>query len=65
MSNALHEGPWFLAGNFLKLRRWEPNFIPEAAIVTHTAIWIRLPQLPIEFYDRNIFKKLVKNLVDC
>ncbi|KAH0633315.1 hypothetical protein KY284_036101 [Solanum tuberosum] len=28
----------------------------------HTAIWIRLPQLPIEFYGREILEKIRKKL---
>ncbi|KAM3381618.1 hypothetical protein P3S68_007191 [Capsicum galapagoense] len=51
MQKALHGGPWFVIGSFLSVRHWEPNFIPEEATQSHTAIWIRLPRLPTEFYD--------------
>ncbi|KAG5605157.1 hypothetical protein H5410_026649 [Solanum commersonii] len=28
ISKVLHEGPWFVIGNFLTVKRWEPNFVP-------------------------------------
>lgn len=42
--------------------KWELNFVPEAATTTHTAIWIRLLQLPTEFYDRMILDRIGKKL---
>ncbi|XP_016579118.2 uncharacterized protein LOC107876779 [Capsicum annuum] len=57
MQKALHGGPWFVTGDFLSVRHWEPNFIPEKATQTHRAIWIRLPHLPTEFYDKSILKR--------
>lgn len=57
MSKALYQGPWFVAGSFLSVKRWEPNFVPKAVIVSHTAIWTRLPQFPTEFYDKSILEK--------
>ncbi|KAH0636156.1 hypothetical protein KY290_036581 [Solanum tuberosum] len=62
MHKALHEGPWFVIGSFLSARRWESNFVPNETMEYHTAIWIRLPQLPIEFYGREILEKIRKKL---
>ncbi|KAF3653645.1 hypothetical protein FXO37_16861 [Capsicum annuum] len=45
-------------GKFLSVRKWEPNFVPEEATQTHSAIWTRLPQLPTELYDRNILERI-------
>ncbi|KAK6775616.1 hypothetical protein RDI58_026617 [Solanum bulbocastanum] len=28
MHKILHEGPWFVTGNFLSVKKWEPNFVP-------------------------------------
>lgn len=61
MLKALHGGPWFLTYSFLSVKHWEPNFVLEEATKTLTAIWIRLPQLRIEFYDRGILERLVIN----
>ncbi|XP_019232190.1 PREDICTED: uncharacterized protein LOC109212916 [Nicotiana attenuata] len=57
MVKALHLGPWFISGNFLSVRKWEPKFVAQEATLTSTAIWIRLPQLPTEFYDQDILEK--------
>lgn len=34
----LHEGPWFVTGEFLSVKEWEPNFVPEKAKLIHTTI---------------------------
>ncbi|XP_070014183.1 uncharacterized protein [Nicotiana sylvestris] len=62
MVKALHLGPWFISGNFLSVRKWEPKFVPQEATLTSTAIWIRLPQLPTEFYDQDILEKVGRKL---
>ncbi|KAK4726532.1 hypothetical protein R3W88_031449 [Solanum pinnatisectum] len=62
MSKILHEGPWFVAGQFLSVKRWEPNFIPHQSTITHIAIWASLPQLPTEFYDKTTLEKVGQRL---
>ncbi|KAK4733746.1 hypothetical protein R3W88_008007 [Solanum pinnatisectum] len=62
MSRVLHEGPWFVTGHFLTVKRWEPNFVPHQDNMTHTTIWARLPQLPTEFYDKSILEKVGQRL---
>ena len=47
----LKKGPWFIGDHFLSLRPWEPNFRPELANVSSIAVWIRLNNLPIEYYN--------------
>ncbi|XP_070022379.1 uncharacterized protein [Nicotiana sylvestris] len=51
-------GPWFIFGHFLFVQKWVPNFIASKAKISLAAIWIRLPQLPIEFYDGQILTKV-------
>lgn len=58
LNRALHEGPWFIAENFLSIKKWEPNFVPQNTSLTHTAIWVRLPHPPTEFYDRQILEQV-------
>ncbi|GAA0169103.1 hypothetical protein LIER_23656 [Lithospermum erythrorhizon] len=53
---ALHEGPWFANGFFLSVRLREPNFNPKTAVTQSAAIWLRIPCLPVEYYDANILK---------
>lgn len=58
MNKILIEGPWFVTGHFLSISRWEPNFVTVESKLSTTAIWIRLPQLPIEFYDKSILEQV-------
>ncbi|PHU26510.1 hypothetical protein BC332_04842 [Capsicum chinense] len=55
---AQHSGLWFVVGGFLSVVTWEPNFAPTIQTMSHTAIWVRLPQLPTEFYDHLILEKI-------
>ncbi|XP_023926069.1 uncharacterized protein LOC112037459 [Quercus suber] len=47
----LKKGPWFIRENFLSIRPWEPDFRPALANVTSIAVWIRIKELPIEYYN--------------
>ena len=47
----LRNGPWFIGGNFLSLRPWEPDFKPSEANISLVAVWVRLNELPIEYYN--------------
>nr|POE55166.1 hypothetical protein CFP56_02168 [Quercus suber] len=49
--NVLRKGPWFIGGHFLSIRPWEPNFHPATTNVSTVAVWIRLNELPIEYYN--------------
>ncbi|XP_019257791.1 PREDICTED: uncharacterized protein At4g02000-like [Nicotiana attenuata] len=67
MAKALQQAPWFINGQYLSVRRWEPNFVASKAKEVHSAVWVRLPQLPTEFYNgialgriRNSIGKLLR-----
>nr|POE69895.1 uncharacterized protein CFP56_38102 [Quercus suber] len=51
VENVLKKGPWFIGGHFLSIRPWEPNFRASSANVSSVALWIRLNELPIEYYN--------------
>lgn len=54
----LHESPWFIGQNFFTIRLWEPKFWATADECKQTAIWARLPQLPLEFYEPSLLQKM-------
>lgn len=56
----LLEGPWFVAGSYSSTRVWELKFVPNKSKITSTTIWVRLPSLPTEFYDKSILEKIEK-----
>uniref|UniRef100_A0A2N9HXU9 CCHC-type domain-containing protein n=1 Tax=Fagus sylvatica TaxID=28930 RepID=A0A2N9HXU9_FAGSY len=49
----LKRGPWFIGEHFLSLRPWVPNFRASEASVKTVAIWVRLPELPVEYYHKD------------
>lgn len=56
----LRKGPWFIGEHFLSIRPWEPNFRPDEANIASIAVWVRLPKLPIEYYDPEALKEIGK-----
>ena len=60
--NILRKGPWFIGGHFLSIRPWEPNFHPVTANVSSVAVWIRLNELPIEYYNAKALHQIGKSI---
>ena len=54
----LHGGPWFIGGHFLTIKPWKPYFKASEAKFSSVAVWVRLPELPIEFYDKIVLKEI-------
>ncbi|KAA8538418.1 hypothetical protein F0562_028037 [Nyssa sinensis] len=55
-------GPWVMMDHYLMVRHWEPNFRPSSAHVLKTAMWVRLPELPVEYYDERILMEIGRKL---
>ena len=49
----LERGPWFIAGRFLVLKRWERNlnFSAEASL-SKLPVWVLLYNVPVEFWTQ-------------
>ncbi|KAG5629777.1 hypothetical protein H5410_001494 [Solanum commersonii] len=58
LQRTLQQGPWFVNGYFLSIKRWHPNFVASETNETESVIWIRLPELPTEFYDHSILVQI-------
>lgn len=54
----LKGGLWFIGQHFLTIRQWEPGFKASFATLSSVAVWIRLPKLPIKFYEPNALLKI-------
>ena len=54
----LRGGPWFVGDHFLAIKPWEPYFQASEASFSSVAIWIRFPELPIEFYDASVLHEI-------
>nr|POE69483.1 hypothetical protein CFP56_74936 [Quercus suber] len=58
MEAILKNGSWFIGGNFLSIRPWEPFFKPECASVSSIAVWVQLHKLPMELYESEVLQQL-------
>ena len=56
--NILKGGCWFIGQHFLAIRQWEPKFQASSATLSFVVVWIRLPELPSEFYEHNALLKI-------
>ena len=54
----LRGGPWFIGGHYLAIMPWGPYFKAFEAKLSSVAVWVRLPKLPIEFYEALILKEI-------
>ncbi|KAI9111939.1 hypothetical protein K1719_017629 [Acacia pycnantha] len=56
---AFKEGPWMIDDHYLIVQRWRPNFNPwKADLQCNIAAWIRLPNVPFEFYNIESLRRL-------
>ena len=60
--HALMDGPWFVGDHYLHVQAWEADFHPHVAKIPTTAVWIRLEQLPIEYYHPEFLKHVGNKL---
>ncbi|XP_057426575.1 uncharacterized protein LOC130720007 [Lotus japonicus] len=56
--HALFEGPWMIADHYLMVQRWCPMFKANDSGVKRIAVWIRLPELPVELYTETFLWRL-------
>ena len=56
--NIIKGGPWFIEGHFLMIRAREPNFKPTSVVCNLVAVWIRLSELPFEYYDPRVLREI-------
>ena len=56
----LKKGLWFISEHFLSIRPWELYFKPSSANISSVAVWIRLNELPIEFYNAEALYQIGK-----
>ncbi|KAJ1418543.1 Zinc finger, CCHC-type [Sesbania bispinosa] len=52
------QGPWLISGHYLVIQNWQPHLFPGEDELKRVAVWVRIPGLPMEFYDREILGKI-------
>ena len=58
IDNVLKGGPWFIGQQFLTIQLWELKFKASTTSFSSVVVWIRLLELPIEFYDPEVLRKI-------
>lgn len=51
--------PWVANGQPIAVVEWQPEFVPADDSLLHALLWIRLPQLPIEFWTDEILSSIL------
>lgn len=51
-----------MVGSYVSIKVWEPNFVPTKSKIASTTIWVRLPSLLNEFYDKSILEKIDRRI---
>ncbi|XP_028768306.1 uncharacterized protein LOC114725909 [Neltuma alba] len=51
---ALTGGPWIVMDSYLVVMRWKPAFNPLSEVIDKVAVWVRLPVISIDLYDKKI-----------
>lgn len=60
--NALFQGPWMVADHYILVQRWRRNFLKSATKEQKVAVWVRIPELPLELYNDIFLKRLGSSL---
>ncbi|KAE9464876.1 hypothetical protein C3L33_03217, partial [Rhododendron williamsianum] len=55
-------GPWVIQDHYLTVQKWQPDFKADKATAIKTAVWMRFPFLPYEYYDEESLFKIAKEL---
>ena len=45
-------GPWMIGDNYLVIREWIPNFVPEEDTITKLTAWVRIPKISVEYFNK-------------
>lgn len=58
-SSVRHGGSWFVAGQLLAVENWVPDFVPSRKAIQWTVVWLRLPELPLEYWVPSVILAIV------
>ena len=52
------QGPWMIGDSYLTIRKWVPNFVADEAPMRHLTAWVRIPNLSVEYFDKQVLHKI-------
>lgn len=56
--NALENGPWMIQGHYITVSKWRPFLSTKSEVVEKTLTWVRVPDLPLEFFHEGMLMRL-------
>lgn len=54
--------PWLIVDHYLLIQEWQPNYDLEHASINSVRIWIRIPNLPMEYFDSDFLVKVGRKI---
>lgn len=51
-------GPWKILDHYLAVRSWSPKFRPSSTTIDKAALWVRIPDCPMELYNETGMKEI-------
>lgn len=54
----LTQGPWMIGESYLTITRWVPNFISDEAPIKTLTVWVRIPHMSVEYFDKQVLHKI-------
>lgn len=57
---AKYGGPWMVLDHYVIVQEWRPNFDPKTDKTERVLVWVRFPDLPVEYFDCDFLMKLGK-----
>lgn len=61
-NSVLIGGPWFVAGHIIGLDKWKPSIASKSLEGFTSPVWIRLPNLPLEYWDSQNLARLAASV---
>ncbi|KAJ1436793.1 Endonuclease/exonuclease/phosphatase superfamily [Sesbania bispinosa] len=58
LQHVFDNGPLMLADHYIVIQWWQPGFKPYEDELRRVSVWIRVPGLPIEFYDNRVLWRI-------
>ena len=53
------QGPWMLGDNYLVIREWIPNFVPEEDTIRRLTAWVRIPRFSVEYFNKHFLLRKI------
>ena len=61
--HVMTNGPWMIGDNYLVIREWVPNFVPEEDHITKLTAWVRIPKLSVEYFNKSFLLHKIRQKI--